>query len=189
MVTALQVFKKAMGKIDELASNGTINSTATSDYQYRAIEIINSILSNLADISENYKTIIYDDWSANDTFGDYSILDLPTDFYKEYTIEEYPFTNDDVFYIDGNNLNILTNYKGKIKLVYIANPTPITALADTLTIKDAVANTSVVYGLIAELLATENADIANLYLQKYDESKIENKPKSKARYVKRKNKY
>jgi hypothetical protein len=132
---------------------------------------------------------VYSDWSTAETFGEYSKLPLPADYYSRETVNEFPKTSEIIYYFEGNDMWVKTDYKGQLKLLYLAFPTPIVTLADVITLKDQIADTTLVYGLLAELLATENENVASFYNQKYEESKVQNRPKTQARFVKIKDVY
>lgn len=187
--TGQEVFNTAMALADQMSPNGTIDGSVLADYGARSINIINNVMHELVDTLENFKSQIYNDWTTAETFGEYSKLTLPTDYHRFVKIETVPETTDNVAFIDGNDLWILTEYTGQVKLLYKAIPTRITALTDTLTVSDTIANTVLVYGLIAKLFANSNAKIANYYEAKYTEERNNLRPKAIGRLVKQKDSY
>jgi len=190
MVTARSIFDKAMDKADERLADGSIDTNSTAEYEARSIGIINSLQNEMIEVSPYYKSTTFTNWSTSPTFGEYSKVTLPTDFYSIVSIEEYPVSRIDVAYIEGfNDFYIRTDYVGTVKVLYRATPTEITDLDDELVLPDIVANTTLVYGLVAELLATDDPELSNLYQQKYEESKMRLREKPKGKYVKRKDVY
>lgn len=104
--------------------------------------------------------------------------DMPADFAElDKIITEYPerqYVKDGNYKWEGfNKLYVNYYYKGKIRVIYYANPTTITALTDTIEINNPIAIQAMI-NYVAGILATSNVpDLANLYIQRYQELKIQ----------------
>lgn len=178
--TIEQLFTRACSLVDSLKTDGTVDSSTTSDYRARTLTLVDMALKKLNVTADFYK--IYE-FSITDEDNDtWTKITLPSDV---KSVTKVVIQTDDSYYIASDYqieyedtqqyMYIPFNIDGTVRVQYKANATVPTSFSDIIDIDDTNA-IAICYDLAANFVATEQ----NEYLTSYFKSEF-NEIKAEAR--------
>ncbi len=181
--TADTVFRQAMAIADEVLTTNVFTASDFDEYKVRVPYILTMLENEFLDVGVNPTTYALGEtdspFSTATGSETYLRVSMPSDFIKltEVTYEdEY-----------GNFTQMLTPTEGYVTVLlppittgqynisYLAAPSVISALTDTLHVNDRIARSILPYGLAAELFKEENPDVFQFASVRYAQLKKEYK--------------
>lgn len=178
-MTVLEVFNITMRLIDTDPNN--VNATTT--YKDKTPSLINLLQNDICKLAPIYKTV---DITASGTSG-YVAISMPTDYLLLYQLLDDNLDPTEDFKVIGNDIYVPYDFTGKMIYKYI--PTTITSINDNIEFDENIGSTILANGLGAQLMITENQNLASYLNQRYEEMIRDIKTVQPSPTIKKKDKY
>ena len=176
MATARDVYNKAIALIDEISSEtGTVDVSTTGDYEARAPFLIDILQKEVARVGKYRKTAdVVVTASTDDPTLAYVTVTLPSDVdYVEKVVvlnPPYDYYRKSTM-IENGAVYVPTTFDGTLRITYLAVPTDIESLEDTIVV-DHLSEVAITYGLAKAFVLPEgNSELVSYLSREYDEKK------------------
>ena len=176
MATARDVYNKAIALIDEISSEtGTVDVSTTGDYEARAPFLIDILQKEVARVGKYRKTAdVVVTASTDDPTLAYVTVTLPSDVdYVEKVVvlnPPYDYYRKSTM-IENGAVYVPTTFDGPLRITYLAVPTDIESLEDTIVV-DHLSEVAITYGLAKAFVLPEgNSELVSYLSREYDEKK------------------
>lgn len=178
-MTVLEVFNITMNLID----TDPTNVSATAGYKAKTPGLINMLQNDICKEAPIFKTVTI---TASGTEG-YVALSMPSDYLMLYQLLDSDLELFEDYKIIGNDVYVPYDFSGKMIYRYI--PTKITTINDNIEFDENIGSNVLANGLGAQLMITENVNLASYLNSRYEELRNKIKTIKPSAIMKRKDKY